>query len=223
MNRNGPSLKIGLSRPSKTPGQEFRVLLNLAQHFRRPVANNGTRIVMFSVAGTHLQKYNQEKQSETWLQHEKQWYWFIVKVKFTLCVCVLVCVDRNNYQTFYHMSRCFSVLALSMFKCHKHMLLLPADSLLQIAKYLHVCAIEKATRLLFADSVTLLRSSSCLLNASMKVSSFLQGIGIQNTSTLHCVRGNYSASVNVKVSSKPLADVNLGTAEPETGENIVLT
>ncbi|XP_065894748.1 E3 ubiquitin-protein ligase parkin-like [Dysidea avara] len=49
---------------------------------------------------------------------------------------------------------------------------------------------------------------------ALKDNMTLQGIGVQNTSTLHCIRGNY-ASVNVAVSSKPLADVNLGAAEPE--------
>ncbi|XP_065895371.1 E3 ubiquitin-protein ligase parkin-like isoform X2 [Dysidea avara] len=42
----------------------------------------------------------------------------------------------------------------------------------------------------------------------------LQGIGVQNTSTLHCVRGNFSASVQLERSMKPLKDVNLGAMEP---------
>ncbi|XP_065895365.1 E3 ubiquitin-protein ligase parkin-like [Dysidea avara] len=42
----------------------------------------------------------------------------------------------------------------------------------------------------------------------------LQGIGVQNTSTLHCVRSNVSASVQMERSMQPLSDVNLGAMEP---------
>ena len=45
-----------------------------------------------------------------------------------------------------------------------------------------------------------------------------QDLGIQSTSTLHCVRGNFAANVEMQRSTKPLLNkVNLGNVEPTAG------
>ena len=40
-----------------------------------------------------------------------------------------------------------------------------------------------------------------------------QDLGIQSTSTLHCVRGNFAANVEMQRSTRPI-QVNLGTIQP---------